>query len=138
MARQRAPQRAPQYAETREVERQATSWSDEVLECRVDGHMWRPARATHHTTYRYYYVVQRCPRCLCERHTEMTERGTITARWITYADGYLCKGMGRIVGDGRDILRLSALTRVYDASNTRKATERPRSMHTREAIGMED
>jgi hypothetical protein len=128
----------PRYADAREVERQAERWTDEILECRTDGHYWRPARATHHTAYRFYYIVQRCARCLCERHTEMTERGTIAARWIVYTDGYLTKGMGRIVGDGRDALRLAALTRMYDTTNTRKLTERPRSMHTREALGMDD
>lgn len=125
------------YATPEEVESRAAQWSQQVLECRVDGHAWRPARATHSTAYRFYYVVQRCPRCQTERHTEMTERGRITARWLDYPDGYLSKGAGRIVGDGRDMLRLAALTRVYDTHTTRKLTEVPHSKATREAIGMD-
>ena len=127
----------PAYADSREVERRAAEWSSEVLECRTDGHTWRPVSATHHTTYRYFYTVQRCAKCESERHTEMTERGTITARWIVYADGYLSKGLGRIVGDGRDALRLAALMRLYDPTNTRKSDVHPRSMHTMEALGLE-
>lgn len=130
--------REPRYATPDEVAQQAEEWPEHYLECRLYGHVWRPARATFHTTYRYYYVVQLCQRCACERHSELTERGHVAASWLVYADGYLTKNVGRIVGDGRDVLRLAALSRVYQVGKSRKVGDRPHSKATRQALGLGD
>jgi hypothetical protein len=124
------------YASPSEVESQADQWSEDFLQCRLYGHPWRPSRATFNSRFRYYYVVQLCPRCLSERHAELNERGHIMASWMKYPEGYLTKKIGRIVGDGRDVLRLAALTRVYDVAKTRKV-ERPHSMATRRELGID-
>lgn len=110
MAKTQSP---PRFAEPHEVEHLARGWSEDQLQCRIYGHVWRPLRATFHTEYRFYYTVQVCPRCESERHSELSERGHVASTWIKYAAGYLAEHVGRIAGDGKDVLRLSALQRVY-------------------------
>jgi hypothetical protein len=114
----------PRYAEPDEVSRQAAAWSKAILECRLYGHHWRPQRAVYHDQYRFYYLVQACPRCHTERHTELNPAG------------YLTKGIGRIVGDGRDALRLAAIERLYTLTATDELDERPHSRATRDDIGL--
>lgn len=129
-------ERPPRYASPTDVRSHAAEWPETFLECRLYGHVWRPLRATHHVRYRYYYVVQECQRCESERHSEITERGAVTAQWIQYTEGYLTKDVGRIVGDGRDVLRLAVLQRVYDVKTSRSVDAMPHSRNTRDALGM--
>lgn len=124
------------YASPEEVEEQADQWTEDFLECRLYGHVWRPARATFNSTFKYYYVIQRCSRCFSERHSELNQYGHVMASWMKYAEGYLTKKIGRIVGDGRDTLRLAALTRVYDLTKTRKM-DRPHSSVSRRELGLD-
>lgn len=126
----------PRYADAAEVAAQAQEWPDEFLECRTDGHVWRPARATWNAALRYFYAVRRCSRCGTEAHAELTERGHVTAKWYVYADGYLTKRIGRIVGDGRDALRLASLQRLYGLKTTRRMSAVPHSAATRRELGM--
>lgn len=124
------------YASREDVKRQAAGWTGEVLECRVDGHTWRPSRASYHATHHYFYIVQRCARCQSERHRELNAFGHVVASWYVYADGYLTKDVGRIVGEARDELRLSALERLYHVTRVTRLAESPHSAATRRAIGM--
>lgn len=127
----------PRYASPEDVERHARDWPGAFLECRLYGHEWRPLRATHYARMRYYLTAQQCPRCTSKRFAEISERGSVLSQWIEYADGYLTKNVGRIVGDGRDVLRLAALNRVFDLKRSR-AAETPHSQATRNAIGIAD
>jgi hypothetical protein len=47
---------------------------------------------------------------------ELSERGHVYASWYTYADDYLTQGLGRIMGEGRDVLRLATIVRVYNVT----------------------
>jgi hypothetical protein len=129
---------AGRYATPREVERQAAKWSEDFLECRLYGHHWRPASARFHDTYRYWRIVQVCPRCTSERVAELDGNGHVTSQAIHYADGYLTDGIGRIVGSSRDTLRLATIQRIYDVTKTRKQAELPKSGATRRALGIVD
>lgn len=124
------------YASPTEVERQAARWSEAFLECRLYGHNWRPSSATFHNVYRYWRIVQQCPRCTSERVAELDSHGAVTSQQIDYADGYLTDGIGRIVGDARDTLRLAAVQRLYTVRKTRKAEDKPHSSATMRALGM--
>jgi hypothetical protein len=130
------PSDTPRFASPDDVEDEAAGWPNDFLECRLYGHVWRPNRATFNRTLRYYYVVQACSRCHSERHSELDQRGRVTAVWMRYAEGYLTKKIGRIIGDAKDSLRLIGLGRVYEIEYTRKTSERPHSKHTREQIGL--
>jgi hypothetical protein len=121
-----------QYAALNDVRRMAQSWDQDQLECRLYGHDWQPQRANQDRKTLLIAVVQVCPRCESERHQEINGRtGAVFAQWISYGDGYLCKGMGRIVGDGRNTLRLEAVTKIYKIT---KGKVEPHSGITREAL----
>lgn len=127
-------------ADYSDVKRQASEWPDEYLECRTYGHDWRPSRATWNPAYRYYLVTQLCPRCLSERRIDMNDRGHVVNQWIDYAEGYLSKGLGRIVGDGRDALRLATIERTFQVRRLSKAEgtlAAPSRQRTLDGLGVE-
>lgn len=99
------------YADPTDVADLAESMPMSYLQCRDFGHSWRPYSAAYHAGDRTYVRTQRCPRCKTFRDQELSERGTQLRSSYRYADGYLMEGLGRIVGDGRDALRLASITR---------------------------
>jgi hypothetical protein len=96
--------------ELSEVEAFAESLSDEFLQCREMNHRWLP-----HTVGRYrdggFQRVLRCPRCKCRKIQELTSRGMVMGTRYVHPEGYLHKGMGQIVGEGRGVLRLASIMR---------------------------
>lgn len=137
------PTRKPTYrvADPAEVERECRDWSDEFLECRTYNHNWLPQRATWNAEYAYYHIVQVCRRCKSERRMDMNRRGHLLAKpTISYSEGYLSKGLGRLMGDSRDIIRLAAVTRTFPLERVtgKKARESlPTSKTAREALEKE-
>lgn len=128
-------------AEPRDVEKAAAAWDDEILKCRTDGHRWEDRRAAKNMEYRFIRIVQVCPRCACERITEMDFYGEVFSRSIDYSEGYLLVGLGRISGQGRNVLRMATVERLFkvDTLSGDKALEaRPHSRKTREGIGMSE
>lgn len=77
------------------------------------GHNWRP-----HTAGRFkdggFERILRCVRCKTERHQNLDSRGTPLSSKYVHPEGYLNKGMGRIVGEGRGILRLESIKRIVN------------------------
>lgn len=116
-------EQAPQ--EAREMEREARSFADldEVAEfadglperflyCREMGHNWRPYSAGAHEDGGFERVL-RCTRCRTRRVQVITPRGIVLSNRYEYADGYQANpGMGRIIGEGRGILRLESIKRI--------------------------
>jgi hypothetical protein len=98
-----------QFASADDIEQHVEHWSTGVVMCRTYGHVWQPQGATWNPRYRIYFTSQVCPRCQCVRNSEVNERGHVLASWINYADGYLTKGLGRVAGDARDVVRLAAI-----------------------------
>ena len=136
MARPKMPEPVPSVSNA-DVAQHAAQWDEGVLQCRTYGHVWQPSNATHNKRYRYYSIVQLCPRCGTERNMELSERGHVYASWYSYPEDYLVVGLGRIMGEGRDVLRMATITRTYNITEiTGKAAmeDTPRARATREAI----
>jgi hypothetical protein len=101
------------YADPAEVEKKAQSWTDEILNCRLYSHNWRPSRAKWEENGTVLHTVRVCSSCDSEKHYEMTRSGNVFSTWYVYSEGYLSVGLGRIVGEGRDVLRVASISREY-------------------------
>lgn len=82
---------------------------EDHLLCRDLGHAWRPHQAQWVPQRRQFVETLRCTRCKGERARLLGEHGELLANRYTYADGYLMHGLGRLTGDGRNMLRLAGL-----------------------------
>lgn len=89
----------------------AQTLKESFLYCREMGHNWRPLSAGRFKDGGYERIL-RCSRCRTERHQEITARGVVFSNKYVHPEGYLHKGMGRIVGDGRGLLRLESIRRI--------------------------
>lgn len=101
----------PLFADASDVEEFAKDLPEKFLYCREMGHNWRP-----HSAGRYadggFERILRCSRCTTKRVQEITSRGVVLRNQYIHPEGYLSKGMGRIVGEGRGVLRLEAIKRI--------------------------
>lgn len=106
------PARDTNYADVGEVEAFAQGLPERYLHCREMNHNWRPF-----TVGRYrdggWERVLRCVRCKCKKVQHLDAAGMIvgTAKY-EHPKGYLHEGMGRIVGEGRGVLRLESIARI--------------------------
>jgi hypothetical protein len=107
------------YAKPRDVEAFAGELKIVALQCRTYGHSFRPftvrqQKAEGHPSS-YYEQVLRC-RCRVKRILVLSRTGSVLSSRYDYTDspGYLSKGLGRIVGEGRDVLRLENITRLLE------------------------
>lgn len=109
------------YATIGQVQDFAEELSDAHLHCRELGHLWRP-----HSAGRYkdggFERVLRCNRCRTRRQQTLTGAGMVQTNKYIYPDGYQAKGLGRIVGEGRGILRIASITRVIDKNENKEAS----------------
>ena len=96
-----------------EVQDFAESLPERFLHCRELGHNWRPYTAGRHHDGGFERVL-RCVRCKTKRVQEITNRGIVMVNRYEHPDGYLSNGLGRIVGDGRGLLRLESLKRLVE------------------------
>lgn len=103
-----------QYADRAAAEELARELPDAYLTCRELMHSWKPRTAGWLAGERVFERVIRCSRCKTEKHQTLSSTGEVLTSHYVYPDGYLAKNLGRIVGDGRDALRLEALTRLVD------------------------
>lgn len=93
-----------------EIQDFAAELPEKFLECRELGHLWRPWTARSNELGGYDRTL-RCTRCLTKREQVITARGIVHSNKYIHPEGYLHKGMGRIVGDGRGLLRLESVKR---------------------------
>jgi hypothetical protein len=98
------------------IEEFAEELPDKYLHCRELGHNWRPFTAGSHPDGGFERVL-RCTRCRCRRVQELTSRGAVVTNKYIHPEGYLSKGHGRIVGEGRDMLRLVSLKRLVGSES---------------------
>lgn len=103
----------PRTADVDDVAEFAEQLPERFLWCREMGHNWRPFSASRYRDGGFLRIL-RCSRCKTERHQEISNRGAVTASKYVHPAGYLHKGMGRIVGEGRGILRLESIKRVVN------------------------
>lgn len=86
------------------------------LHCRELGHLWRPYRAGRHPDGGFERVL-RCGRCRTRREQALSSMGMVLTNKYVYPDGYQTEhGLGRIVGEGRGMLRLESIKRVLPAA----------------------
>jgi hypothetical protein len=100
----------PKVANIHDVELLAEDLSDNFLRCRDFGHQWKMANAK--KVGRTWERTMYCPSCKYNKHQVLDSHGVIITEKPDYPDGYLIKGMGRINGDGKAVLRLASTIRV--------------------------
>lgn len=102
------------YADPHEVAEFAQGLSISHLHCRELGHNWRPHAARRAEDGGSFERVLRCVRCKTLRIQVLSIYGAVVSSHYEYPDGYISKGLGRIVGDGRDRLRLETTMRMME------------------------
>lgn len=106
-----------EHAQPSEVEEFAAGLAKQYLLCRTYGHSFNPytvskAKAEGKPSV-YFEQVLRC-KCRVKRYLLLSRTGAIITSRHDYSEapGYLTQGIGRIVGTGRDTLRLESLNRL--------------------------
>lgn len=95
-----------------DVEGTIADMPDRFIQCRDFQHSWRPHGASLDTAARCYDVQLKCTRCKAIRNRIIGLDGEVLRSNYDYPDGYLIKGLGRITGGGRNMLRLESIRRV--------------------------
>lgn len=108
------------HADRHDVEDFAATLSVSHLHCREMGHTWRPWVARYDAEHHAYERALRCTRCKTERWQTLGLSGAVLGSVYKYPDGYTCE-LGRIVGEGRDALRLESMTRALRLVETDEA-----------------
>lgn len=97
------------------VEEFAAGLKKTFLHCRELGHLWRPFRARRHPDGGFERTL-RCSRCGTTRRQSLSSRGMVLSNVYEHPEGYLTNGLGRIVGEGRGLLRLESISRDIEAA----------------------
>lgn len=113
---------AQQFADPEDVAAAARHMTQAQLECRSLGHNWRPLEAEWSAADNAYDVSNRCVRCRTVRVMLWNARGHVISSHYEYPDGYLMVGLGRVVGEGRDALRLESVGRFLGANKRLRKT----------------
>lgn len=106
------------YAPNAVVDAFAKTLSNDFLLCRELGHLWRSWSvgelhdAVEEGRTIGWYRTLRCNRCKTKREQHIDDRGFVYSNVYTHPEGYLLEGMGRIVGEGRGLLRLESIRRI--------------------------
>lgn len=98
-------------AEVEDVADFARHLPEKWLVCRDTGHVWRPFDAQVLKDKGCYERSHRCFNCKTVRRQHLTFRGAVLRTIYEHPEGYL-SDIGRIVGEGRDALRLESLKRA--------------------------
>ena len=83
----------------------------EHVQCRDFSHSWRPYTARMIQGGQFEQVL-RCSRCKTLRNRLLSRTGAILSSSYDYADHYVIKGLGRIVGEEKDHLRLLSVQHI--------------------------
>lgn len=104
------PKTSYREADPRDVKAFARSLPEAFLRCRRLGHAWDPYTVV--KVGRSFESIIQCNRCFTRRLELLTSHGAVTKVRHLYPEGYLAKDLGRIVGAGRDVLRLEMARRT--------------------------
>lgn len=106
------PAPPPNHADPGEVADFAALLPEKFLHCREMNHNWRPYTVGRHKDGGYERVL-RCSRCRTLKTQHLDRFGMLVgSASYQHPEGYLHAGMGRIVGEGRGVLRLESIKRV--------------------------
>jgi hypothetical protein len=92
----------------------------EHLQCRDFNHSWRPYTASRHTNGLIERQL-RCSRCRTIKVQTLNRWGHVVAGRYDYADGYVIKGLGRIIGEEKDHLRLASINKILTDDTAEEA-----------------
>lgn len=108
-------QRPRRVATAKQIQEALNDIRDEHLVCRDFGHQWRQ------------YAVKKarggfersmfCRQCKTARHQFVSNKGEIISNSYSYVDGYQFRGLGRIVSEGKGLIRLETIERTLDGSH---------------------
>ena len=87
----------------------------EFIQCRDFGHSWRPYSARWVPSDNCYESQLRCARCKTIRSRFLSRTGSQLSGNYDYPEGYLTKGLGRLTGTDRDMIRLASVLAVLPA-----------------------
>lgn len=114
------------------VEALVQSWSDNELSCRsrvFGGHRFRPVAVQENKKRRFFYISMQCTSCRTEKSFVMNYRGALVGK-PTYhyrnANYVAPAGSGRIIGEGQNLLRLSAVRRLTTIQELPEGDDTPR------------
>lgn len=130
---------APAHARPEDVADHArSSWDDELLECRMDRHDYRPLDASINEQEGTFTRVRRCSRCYTEEHLLRSLRtGEKIHRRLDYSntkEGYLLPaGTGRMTTSSNNEVWREYFNRLKAAQAARKKTARKRATKKRAA-----
>lgn len=110
------------HAHLSDVRDFAAGLPEKYLHCRELGHLWRPFTAGRHPDGGFTRTL-RCTRCKTRREQELSSTGMVLTNQYKHPDGYLTEGMGRIVGEGRGLLRLESIMRVLPTEDDQVVDE---------------
>jgi hypothetical protein len=114
----------PGYADVKVVRALAKDMPDSFIQCRDLGHNWRPQTANETSAKArkagvFYERILVCPRCETQRFQQLSRRGEVIRNSYTYPQGYETpSGTGRIVGQARDVLRITGLLRIVKGAGS--------------------
>lgn len=97
------------------LEHQIYGMAVEHVQCRDFGHSWRPFSARWLPSYNYFEQILRCQRCTTTRTRHLGSRGQQLDSSYDYVEGYTVKGMGRLSGTDRDVIRLASVRSILIA-----------------------
>lgn len=111
---------AVRFADPEDVRDFAAGLTQNQLECRDVGHIWKHWTAAWSGHEGCFHRVLRCSRCRTEREQRLSDKGVVLSNSYHYADGYTHAGLGRIAGDAKDLLRLASVTKQTEARPPKK------------------
>ena len=82
------------------------------IQCRDFGHSWRPYSARWMAKDNAYQSQLQCQRCKTLRVRWLSKTGAQLSGSYDYPEGYLVKGLGRLSGTDRDVIRLQSVLSV--------------------------
>lgn len=95
-------------ATPRQVRAQIQDMEEAFVTCKAYGHNWNPL--TVQKIGGVYTQTLKCSRCTSECTQDINRRGQLmSSRRYNYVDGFLFKGLGRVMGDARGVIRVTAL-----------------------------
>jgi hypothetical protein len=104
---------APPVLSQEQVDTAIKSLPVQFLQCRDFGHTWRPLHARWVPQDNRYEAELKCPRCKTIRTRYLSSRGELLTNKYEYEDGYqMPKGMGRLEGEERDLIRLTSIQSI--------------------------
>lgn len=108
------------YAHPTDAAQLAKELSDAYLSCRERTHDFQPHTVDWLTDETCYERNLMCSRCQTIKRQYISYYGAVLQQYYLYPDDYLAIGLGRIVGAGRDAVRLESVRREIESGRSRR------------------